>query len=322
MSEQKKEEKRRGAFLPLFVSALLVCGLGYCVWHYLDLRSRMFEAAQAESLELTRLAGERDDLARLLKLPPCETKKHWNLQDTRPDAAIGAGQPKSAANTAGASHAAASSAKGLVDNVERACVFVVAGDGRNGLSTGSGFFVTPQYIVTNSHVVGKNAQKVLVTSKSLGKPALAQVVASSSGGGSDFALLKVDLPSGSRNLALPLKTEVSKTEKIGAWGFPAVIGKSDPAYMRLLAGGDISAVPELAYTEGVVSAVLNRVPNMIVHTAPISPGSSGGPLLNEAGEVVGINTMISLDEGSYRQASIALTAEDLLGFLKSQGVTP
>ena len=36
--------------------------------------------------------------------------------------------------------------------------------------------------------------------------------------------------------------------------------------------------------------------------------------------MVGINTMISLDEGSYRQASIALAGADLLRFLTAQGV--
>ena len=119
---------------------------------------------------------------------------------------------------------------------------------------------------------------------------------------------------------MPFSSNVSRTEKVGAWGYPNIIGKNDPGYARLLKGKDFTAVPELSYTEGVVSAILERKPPVIIHTAPISPGNSGGPLLNANGQVIGINTMISLDDSSFRQASVALASADLLNFLKQNGI--
>ncbi|MBD5641841.1 MAG: trypsin-like peptidase domain-containing protein [Desulfovibrio sp.] len=316
-SREGKPAKR--AFAPLFISFLLLCAIGWCLWHFLSYRSDRLEAAAAEARELESLAGERDELASLLKIEPCAAKRRLEAE---PAAAPVPAASEPEASAGAKAIPATSSRSGKVEDIERACVFIVSTDGKSGLSTGSGFFVAPGYVVTNRHVIEKGLAKVLVTSKSLGKAAIARVVATSKGGNADYALLKVDMPPGARTAVLPFADEVVKTEKIGAWGFPDVIGKNDPAYARLLGGADISAVPELSYTEGVVSAVLHRAPDLIVHTAPISPGSSGGPLLNENGEVVGINTMITLDETSYRQASIALAARDLLGFLNSQGVTP
>ena len=205
-------------------------------------------------------------------------------------------------------------------DVEDACVFLVSVDKDGHGATGSGFFVAPGRVATNRHVVENAQGGLLVTSKALGRPVAGRVLATSDATRGDYALVAVEPPAGAHPAILAFADGARRTDKVGAWGFPDIVGKSDPAYKRLLTGKDITAMPELSYSEGVVSAVLDRTPPLIVHTAPISPGNSGGPLVNERGELVGINTMISLDEGSYRQASIALAAADLLRFLKAQGV--
>lgn len=304
MTEQQTKG-RTPAFWPVILTGLIAAAALICLWALWQDNSAEINAVAEQTARVDSLVRERDALKALLALPPCETAKKLKSQVPEETPA----QKTSSISPSGNLKA---------DAIEQACVFVVSTDGKSQLSTGSGFFVAPGYVVTNKHVVSNGYP--LVTNRTLGKPAAARIVAQSSDSSSDFALLRVNMPHDAHITPLPLAREIRKTEKVGSWGYPHLIGKADPGYAKLLRGEDLSSVPELTYTEGVISAVLPRNPQVIVHTAPISPGNSGGPLLNEKGEVVGINTMISLDEDSYRQASLALAAPDLLKFLQAQGI--
>ncbi|WP_303956065.1 S1C family serine protease [Desulfovibrio piger] len=266
---------------------------------------------------IAALKKEKQRLEDLLALTPCAARDRIFPPAESP-AAPDTVPPATSAPAAPVAEPPAS--EDAITLLERACVFIVSLDDAGNLSTGTGFFVTPDAIVTNAHVVARKDQNILVTSKALGQPILCDVIARDEANGRDYALLKADLPGTSAIVPPPFAAQVRRTDKVGAWGFPHIIGQNDPAYKQLLSGSDISAVPELTYSEGVVSAILERTPPLLVHTAPISPGNSGGPLVNAQGEIVGINTMITLDEDSYRQASIAIEARDLRSFLSAHGI--
>lgn len=324
MTEARKE--RSAAFWPLVWTGLITLLAIGCLCFLWSKYRPDYGAASADALQIEELKRQKADLEKLLAMPPCEAKARIGSAMAMPPAAPAAkSQPAAAGGVSAknvteppASAHAAHSEKLKV--IESACVFIVSAAGANGLNTGSGFFVAPGYALTNRHVVEGSNNKIFVTNKSLGRPARARIVAQGEDENADYALLKVDLPASARPAILTFAPDAQKTERIGAWGFPHLVNRADPSYARLLRGEDMSAAPELSYSEGVVSAVLDRKPRIIVHTAPISSGNSGGPLINETGKVVGINTMISLDEESYRQASLALAASDILNFLARNGI--
>ena len=203
--------------------------------------------------------------------------------------------------------------------MDRATVFILAVNDE-GAAMGSGFFVAPGIIATNRHVVQRPGSKILVGNKALGGMQPAELVAISNEQSRDYALLRISNASAAKVPVLQVANGASRTDRISAWGFPGFITEADPKLEALL-NGDAKAVPEVVYSEGVVSVVLEKTPPMILHTAPISQGNSGGPLINAQGVVVGINTFIRTADKSYSQTSIALPGEDLARFMKEHGVT-
>jgi S1-C subfamily serine protease len=149
---------------------------------------------------------------------------------------------------------------------------------RQGQATGSGIVIDNNgTVLTNYHVV-ENAIKVTVSLEK-GKTVDAQVVGKDPS--NDLAVLRIH-PDG---LTLhPLTLGDSSAAQVG-----------DP----VLAIGNPFDL-ERTLTTGVVSALQRQITapngftidNVLQTDAPINPGNSGGPLLNEAGEVIGINSQI------------------------------
>ncbi len=145
-------------------------------------------------------------------------------------------------------------------------------------SLGSGFIVSADgYIVTNYHVVA-NADIINVNLQgATGKADSIPATLIGSDEETDIALLKVDVKE-----KLPFLTFANSDKaKVGEW----VLAIGNPFGL------------EHTVTAGILSAKgrnINAGPfdNFLQTDASINPGNSGGPLLNMAGEVVGINTAI------------------------------
>ncbi|MDR1658992.1 MAG: serine protease [Desulfovibrio sp.] len=301
---------KRAAKGPAMAGFLLLLVIAFCLYwlHVVNMRQEgEAEAAlQRQSAQAERLREEKGLLESMRNKNPCEIRQ-W-LQKAGADVIPATKRDAPAAG----------STEATLERLEDATVFVLGQSGSS-LTMGSGFFIAPGLVLTNRHVVARAPDAIFVINKKLGGLFPATLVAASPEKQRDYALLRVNLPGSAAMRPLAFSAEARRTQKVSVWGYPHAISKNDPKYQALISGR-AEAVPELSYADGVISAVLDRNPRLIVHTAPLSPGSSGGPLADEKGDVLGINTMISLDEDSYRQTSLALHASDILRFLKENGI--
>lgn len=148
---------------------------------------------------------------------------------------------------------------------------------------GSGWIYDGQgHIVTNNHVVD-GADEVIVTFSN-GLWATAEIVATDPQ--SDLAVLKVEAPRGVELKPLPLAAADSL--RVGH----SVIAIGNPFGLEgTMTMGIVSALGR-SFPIGEATGGRYTLPDVIQTDAAINPGNSGGPLLNLAGEVVGVNFAI------------------------------
>lgn len=156
------------------------------------------------------------------------------------------------------------------------------------IGTGSGVIISEDgYIVTNNHVI-KAAQDIEITLNN-GKSYKAKLVGTDEK--MDISLLKIDADE-----KLPYSTFAdSDNVKVGEW----VLAVGNPYNLNsTVTAGIVSAKARNLDTSGLQS--------FIQTDAVVNPGNSGGALVNTRGELVGINTMISSNTGSYVGYSFAV----------------
>ena len=155
-----------------------------------------------------------------------------------------------------------------------------------GQARGTGFFVRPNLVITNAHVVEGQSSVQLQAG---GARYTARVTTVSAG--TDLAILQVDRPSPQQaTLRLGSMDDVRVGEEVVA------------------IGSAFGVLPNTV-TRGIVSAVRNTGSVTLIQTdAAINPGNSGGPLVDRSGVVIGINTMRVAERGGQGVAfAVAIT---------------
>ena len=177
---------------------------------------------------------------------------------------------------------------------------------REQVGSGSGVIIRSDgYIVTNNHVVG-GASKIEVTLNN-NQTYTASLVGTDPA--TDVAIIKID----AENLPV-IPFGDSDRLRLGEW----VLAIGSPYDLRS------------TITAGIVSAKGRSMPNysnelkiesFIQTDAAVNPGNSGGALVNKEGQLVGVNTAIISQTGSYAGYSFAIPsnmvrkiAEDLIDF--------
>ena len=158
-----------------------------------------------------------------------------------------------------------------VQKVQPAVVTVLS-QGRFGVSSGSGVIISPEgYIVTNNHVVQGAGQLGVIFSD--GRQAEARMVGAFEL--TDLAVIQVEE-------AVPAVAELGNSDALQPGARVIAIGSALGRFQNTV-------------TTGIVSALNRQVgtlTGLIQTDAPINSGNSGGPLINSAGQVVGLNTLV------------------------------
>ncbi|MBI2610136.1 trypsin-like peptidase domain-containing protein [Candidatus Giovannonibacteria bacterium] len=178
---------------------------------------------------------------------------------------------------------------------------------RQKISSGSGFFISSDgYIITNKHVVDDPLAEYRVNTGERELPALVIYKDKNH----DLAILKIsekhrgDFPT--IKLAHSSKTNVG----VDVLGIGNALGK----YLDSVSNGKILNLNREIYITNEFD--LERMEGLIQTSAKLYPGDSGGPLLNKAGEAIGINVATTIGDS----VSYAIPVEAINEFVEEMGL--
>ena len=180
---------------------------------------------------------------------------------------------------------AASTANRVYDKANPAVVTI-----RNNNGHGSGFIISSDgYVVTNAHVV-KGQPAVVTLIMADGKTEIPADLVGFGKDGLDLALLKINR----RGQKFPTVALSKTTSRVG-----------DNTYAI---GTPLHEAFKNTFTTGIVSAI-REDGKYIQHNAAINKGNSGGPLLNDRSEVIGVNTLLYSPTGANIGLNYAISVD-------------
>ncbi len=180
------------------------------------------------------------------------------------------------------------------------------------IGMGSGVVLSEDgYIITNNHVISNGTEfKVIVE----GETYSADLVGKDAS--SDIAVLKVKDGSGFKTITFGDSDNIRIGEWVMSIGSPFGLEQS-------VATGIVSATSRSQIMDAQSSlqqggsGETTIYPNMIQTDAAINPGNSGGALVNENGELIGINTLITSYSGNYSGVGFAIPSNYAISIAQS-----
>jgi len=176
-------------------------------------------------------------------------------------------------------------------------------------SIGSGFVVDKNgVIVTNKHVVSSEGQYTVITNNNqryVAKDILRDPL-------NDIAIIKIE----ATNLT-PLTLADSDSLSLGQ--IAIAIGTPLGEFKNTVTTGVVSGLGRGITAGSPYEGFVEKLDNVIQTDAAINPGNSGGPLLNSAGEVIGVNTAVSQEGQNIGFAIPANLIKEVLANYNSSG---
>ncbi len=218
-----------------------------------------------------------------------------------------------------AAHADPADIDAAARGVVRVVIVEIDGDEVIPISHGTGFAVGPERVVTNAHVVAEaraDDELAIGIVPSDGESAVyGRLVAVSTR--NDLALIAT-----TSTMRLPpltiAGTATGDSGSVTSVGYPMNVDRAQGLSMSDI----FRAQPPVKSTGSLAGRRPTRDFDSLLHTAPIARGSSGGPLLDDCGRVIGVNSFGAESSGAEAEFYFAVSARELLAFLRANDVTP